>query len=307
MKSFERVHSIRLLVWNRCRQSALLALALVAVVITPHLVQAEESASDFMRLRRGASGEIASLDTSIVRYRGVSPYGSNVIEVDLISAVHIGSNEYYDQLNSLFKGYDALLYELIAPKDHEFQMATPSPSPLSKLQLGITNLLGLQFQLDRVDYTAHNFVHADLSPEEFTASMRERGETIGSILLKLLTSTELLEDSQRSQANQIVMLFTLIQRDSPERQLRLRRLLAKELQEVERFTEAINGEEGSTILTTRNDRALAVLKEQIESGKRTFGIFYGGAHMPDLAEKLRRDFKLEPTQTTWITAWPLEH
>lgn len=303
----KRVHRPQLLAWHHCRRSVLLALTLVCLLFTPCPAHPEEGASDFMRMERNPSGDITSLDTSVVRYRGVSPYSANLVEVDLISAVHIGSADYYDQLNALFKRYDALLYELIAPKDHEIRMATPSASPLSKLQLGITNLLGLEFQLDRVDYTAANFVHADLSPEEFTASMRERGETIGSMLLKLLTSPELLEDSQRSQANQVVMLFTLIQKDSPERRLRLRRLLAKELQEVERFTNAINGEEGSTILTARNDRALAVLKEQIESGKRTFGIFYGGAHMPDLAEKLRRDFNLTSADTTWITAWPLEH
>ena len=38
-------------------------------------------------------------------------------------------------------------------------------------QQGLTRMLGLEFQLDRIDYTAPNFVHADMSPKEFEAAM----------------------------------------------------------------------------------------------------------------------------------------
>jgi len=43
------------------------------------------------------------------------------------------------------------------------------------------------------------------------------------------------------------------------------------------------GPGGSTIVSERNKRALAVLKNQIKKGKRHLAIYYGVAHMPDMA------------------------
>jgi hypothetical protein len=282
----------------------LLFTAMIAVLVFP-LPAPAQTAADFIRIQRDKDGQPLSLDTSIMRFEGVSESNGKPITVDLVSAVHIGDARYYQALNDRFKQYDSMLYELIAPKDHDFTARAESPSSLSRMQQGITNILGLGFQLDLVDYQAKNFVHADLSPDEFAQSMKDRGESLSKILLKLLTSPQMLEHSQKSEASQIVLLFTLFQKNSPQRQMRLRRLLATELNEVERFTEVLNGEEGSTILTARNDRALEVLREQILLERSRLAIFYGGAHMPDLAAKLRSEFTLVPTTTEWLVAWPI--
>ena len=38
----------------------------------------------------------------------------------------------------------------------------------------MTSALGLSFQLDEIDYTRPNLVHADMTPDEFAQSMRDR-------------------------------------------------------------------------------------------------------------------------------------
>src|SRR5690625_6813811 len=48
---------------------------------------------------------------------------------------------------------------------------------LGLIQGGLKNLLGLSFQLEEIDYTAANFMHADLSPGELEAAMEARGES----------------------------------------------------------------------------------------------------------------------------------
>ena len=55
----------------------------------------------------------------------------------------------------------------------------------------------------------------------------------------------------------------------------------------------------------RNERAVEVLREQLDSGARRVGIFFGVAHMPDLEDRLLDDIGLVYEKTTWIDAWQL--
>ncbi len=74
--------------------------------------------------------------------------------IDLIGAVHVGTKQYYSELNNRFRNYDAVLYELVAdPEVNNPSMRDDSGmNPLSGLQVGMKTALGLAFQLDEVDY-----------------------------------------------------------------------------------------------------------------------------------------------------------
>jgi hypothetical protein len=82
-------------------------------------------------------------------------------------------------------------------------------------------------------------------------------------------------------------------------------VLASEFKSVDMLLEIVNGGSGSTLVAGRNDKALAVLQEEMEKGHRSFAIFYGGAHMPDFDTKLRKDFGLAKGNTRWLEAWNL--
>jgi hypothetical protein len=61
----------------------------------------------------------------------------------------------------------------------------------------------------------------------------------------------------------------------------------------------------STLLTERNRKAFQVLESELKAGKKKIAIFYGAAHLPDMHERLMRDFQAKPTENNWIDAWPL--
>jgi hypothetical protein len=90
-----------------------------------------------------------------------------------------------------------------------------------------------------------------------------------------------------------------------DREVRLRRIMAEQFTDMEVLTAAFGGEEGSSLITDRNAAALKVLAEQIKLGRHKIAIFYGAAHMDDFDRKLRRDFRLQPRETTWLEAWDL--
>src|SRR5947199_12972 len=75
----------------------------------------------------------------------------------LVGPVHIADTGYYEALNKKFEGYDALLYEMVKPKD----MGAPGRdreqangiSLVHILQKGMKTFLDLDYQLDGIDYT----------------------------------------------------------------------------------------------------------------------------------------------------------
>ena len=75
---------------------------------------------------------------------------------------------------------------------------------------------------------------------------------------------------------------------------------------MESLLTSISGPEGSTLITERNKRALEVLRQELQAGKRKVGIFYGAGHLADMHERLIKDFGLTPVNITWLEAWDLK-
>lgn len=264
---------------------------------------------EFLRLSRDDGGEPLSLDTSIVRYRTVAAVGDGrrPLEVDLVGAVHLGTQAYYDTLDRLFQDYDAVLYELVAPDNARVpKPGRKASGAIGSAQQGLTTMLGLKFQLEQIDYTAKNFVHADLSPQEFDAAMAKRGESWWTMFMKLMREGAARAEKAPGKGGADVGfgdLFGIL--FGSNREVRLRRIMAEQFTDMDVLTAAFGGEEGSSLITDRNAAALDVLKKQIAVGKRRLAIFYGAAHMDDFDERLREDFQLEPVETDWVEAWDL--
>ncbi len=69
-----------------------------------------------------------------------------------------------------------------------------------------------------------------------------------------------------------------------KRSHKLKQIMAEQFEGMDGMMEAIEGPDGSTIISERNKVALAGLKEQIAAGKKRIGIFYGAGHMPDMEQ-----------------------
>ena len=288
---------------------ALLGAFAPALAEEPRQLQRESDRPEFLRLSRAEAGDPLALETAIVRYTAVGQPKGEPLEVDLIAAVHVGSRDYFATLNHLFRNYDAVLYELVAPPNAKVPQPGGRPSgAIGTAQKGMTRLLGLEFQLDQIDYKAPNFVHADLSPRQFDAAMRKRGETWWTMFGRLMRESMARADAEGPEATRQPDLsfgdiFGLL--FASDRELRLRRILAEQFADMDVLTTAFGGEEGSSLITDRNAAALAVLKGQLQRGNRSIAIFYGAAHMDDFDRRLRADFGMQPQETAWLEAWDL--
>jgi hypothetical protein len=280
----------------------------VSQVVAEEPTASEEGeAVTFLRVTQDDAGEPRSLDTAIVRYAASET--ADGLSVDLVAAVHIGGESYYDTLNRLFRDYDVVLYELVAPEGNKIPKAGQKPSgAIGSAQQGLTNALGLAFQLEEIDYSCGNFVHADLSPKQFDEAMQKRGESWWTMFSRLMR--EGMAQARRKAAagdtsGEVGLgeLFGLL--FSSDRELQLRRIMAEQFTDMEVLTAAFGGENGSTIITDRNAAAIDVMRRQLALGNKKIAIFYGAAHMTDFDERLRNGFDLEPVETTWVEAWNL--
>jgi hypothetical protein len=254
----------------------------------------------FMRWVGDARG--GKLESAIVTYRNKAG-----ARVDLVSAIHVGDKAYYAVLDRLFAGYDAVLYEMVKPAGME-EMPAPGEredSPVSTVQRMIQDMLGLEFQLDRIDYRAKNFVHADLDVETFSRMQEERGESLFVLMLQTMMNDLLDPQAGARQGGRLANMTLpelLAVLTSPDRPTQLKLLLAPEFENIDGMMGALEGPDGSVLLTERNKAAMRVVKETLGKGKKNLAVFYGAAHLRDMEKRLK-GMGFEPVATRWVTAW----
>ena len=264
---------------------------------------AASPASDYLRLGRDDAGVAVSLQTSIVRFVPAANAGPAGLTVDLVGAIHIADVTYYEELNARFRDYDAVLYELVAPEGTRVPHGgVEGGGLLSGFQGGLAGVLGLSFQLDHVDYTRPNLIHADLSPEDISRTMADRGETVLDYIARLFTMSmsEYARDPMGVRSMGLIAAFF-----SADRERLLKAQVAPMMLDMESVTAAFEGEDGSILVSERNKRAVSVLEERIELGDRRIAIFYGAAHMKDMAGQIEARLGLRQDDTVWIDAWDL--
>ena len=276
-------------------------LALVLLALTAANAQEAEE-TEFVRVAEDEQDRPLALQLAIASY--VPRNGDGRIQIDLVGAIHIGDKEYYQDLNTRFEDYDALLYELIAPKDTVISDRDPeNQSVISSAQVTMKNFLALSFQLDEINYGADNFVHADLSPTELSDSMDDRGESLYIYFWRLFYASfdEYAKDPLGLQ--NMSMFSAMLSADSDNA---FKTMLAYEMTDLEKASEILGDDSQSSVIGARNQRAIDVLKMRLESGDKRIAIFYGVAHMPDMEERLQEQLELVYLDTTWVDAWRLD-
>lgn len=171
-------------------------------------------------------------------------------------------------------------------------------NPIAAMQVGMQSALGLEFQLDHIDYTKGNFIHADMSPEEFAESMKKNDESVFKIMLKAMGQS-MSRPSSMSEMDLLGAFF------SKNKEVKMRQLFAEQMQDMEGGMAIFEGKDGSTIINHRNTKCMEVLRREMNDGKKQMAVFYGAGHLPDMQRILTSDFKMKRGGQYWLTAWDL--
>ena len=271
----------------------------------------QEKNTRFIRVTHNDRKSPIALQTAVVRY--VPRDGDGRITVDLVGAVHVGEDSYYQELNKLFQQYDALLYELVAPPDSKVpdNGRRRRDNPLSLLQSIPQTMLGLESQLENIDYKKDNFVHADMSPQQMADAMKARGDDAMTLALGFMADMlrqqnrleqQRAQDDSDNAGDSDIDLAQLF--DALGDPIRLKRMLAKQFTASGSLANGLGSTVNDLLIKDRNQAAMQVLVKEMAKGKKRIGIFYGAAHMADFQQRLSDlDFKKESQD--WLTAWDL--
>ena len=256
------------------------------------VVRAADEKTEFLRFVDDKSHG-GQLQTAIVDYKN-----ADGVVVHLVAAVHIADQPYYDGLNKTFKKYDAVLYEMVKPRD----AAPPQPgeerstSMISVIQRFMKDTLELKFQLDQIDYNAPNFVHADLDYETFEKMEADRGESIWSLMIQQMIR-QMANPPEHQQEIGLPELLAAL--GSPDRATQLKMILGRQFGDIEA---QMSGFAGTVLITERNKACFKILDKEIADGKKELGIFYGAGHMSDMEKRLT-DLGFNKTGSHWLVAW----
>lgn len=281
----------------------------------------EAPSHQYVRIERNERKLASLLQTSVIRFGNSTQFPGKV--VDLLGAIHLGEASYYEELNRRFAEYDSLLYEAVIPEkalkrglrpggkgagrrlsdDEAWTESKVGLATISALQVGMKDVLGLEFQLTGVDYTPANFVHADMTQEEMEQSMADRGESFSEMLAREMAKATMKQQNRNPLAMNLDIVLSVLASD---RQYRVRRIAAVEMVRASDGDVFASSDGTSTIITERNIKALKVLRRELHRDKnQKLGLFYGAGHFADMEERMVSEFGFERISEEWITAWNL--
>ena len=279
----------------------LLSLTIFADEKAKQINKGKQSESlDFIRFKENDFN--ASLETASAKY-----INNDGVEVELIGVVHIADKKYYQEFNEQFKKYDSLLYEMVGgdpdkPLTKE-DLAANKKNPMRFFQLLIGGMMKLDFQLDHIDYTAKNFVHADMTMETFQERQKAKGENLFSLIEKSIEAQE-KAGSENKQQFDFASMFKLLNDEGGPNGMKL--ALGRQFHDIESMIGGMEGPDGSVLVAERNIKALKVMESEMKKGKKNLGIFYGAAHLPDFDKRLIEDYGFKRTTKTWNAAWKIQ-
>ncbi len=251
--------------------------------------------TDYVRVTEDKQS--VQLQTSVTRYV------KDGVSVDLIGAVHIADKQYFMDLNTLFTKSEVLLFEMVGgdkmvrgklPEGEGAKKKDTQFNFLGVMYNTMQKRLALAGQKDHIDYSKENFVHADLSMEEFRRLQKEKKESILSFALKSGQGAA----APKKQPAMGKLLLGLLTGNADMLKLNIVHTLGQGDDQIAEFTGK------SVIIGDRNVKCLEVMNDQIAMGKKNIGIFYGAAHFPDMEERMIK-MGFQKTNQYWMTAWDI--
>jgi hypothetical protein len=228
----------------------------------------------------------------------------------LIGVAHIGTPEYYAAIQQQLDRHSVVLYEGIGLDESKKAGPGAATNPAG-LQSGLAKALGLVFQLDAIDYRRPHFLNSDIKADKIAGQVEERAKKEpaakdGNLMVPLM---DMLQGSGAigEMMNQVVSVLG----QTPAMREMTKAILVEALgraHELIGLARNISPEMKNlfdVILTERNAVVIADLRTQIAKRGPTesIAIFYGAAHMDEIARRLRDELRYIPAQEEWLAAF----
>lgn len=265
---------------------------------------------------RASNNASNTLELQIAARRFTAPRGKGPV-VWLTGVSHIGTSNYFAQLQRHLDGQTLVLFEGVGEHSQDFKRsqeekaadAAAAKAGGAGLQSSLASSLGLVFQLDTIDYDRPNFRHSDLSIREIRELLAEpRGSGGGDAANDF---DNLLSMMQGDSFMNIVMQFGLgILASSPKLQAMSKVTLIEVITEMGGDPSRIGALSPElkqlleVLIAKRNQRVIDDLKVAMKEvgPKGSISVFYGTGHMNEMETRLRKELHYQPVEDVWFPA-----
>ncbi len=252
----------------------------------------------------------------------------------LTGASHVGDSNYYAALQKHLAAQTLVLFEGVGEHAHQADAArtngnaakTNSTSDAEHavattnrpgLQSSLASSLGLQFQLEAIDYSRPNFKNSDLSIAELRELMADQGSvsnrTGGSTSAARSFDTLLQMMEGGSFLNSLLRFGLSFLAASPKMQATAKLALIDTLGQIKGDLAQARGVPPEmrqlleVLIQKRNEKVIADLKSNLKTVGRhgSISVFFGTGHMPDLENRLR-ELQYRPAGDLWFTVFSVD-
>ena len=314
------------------RMLGLLLLLPLTACQSPRVQTPVTTPQPYMRVTR-APGGVASLDIVIRELHGAKKRAPVIY---LVGVSHIGDAAYYEAVQNRLEMMELVLFEGVRaseertkPKPHDTSAPPPPKMPTRatnefSLQADLARSLGLEFQLDAIDYERPHFLNSDMTITQIaeilnpgvklaspgTGTPVKPGEDSGAAQFESLMSAmdgsgflggviqmgvKLIGSSTKLQT--LVKLSFIEMLGSLEGDLSRMEMPSPGLKELLKV-----------LIEKRNHIVMEDLRATLaeKHPPKSSAIFYGAAHMPDMETRLQTELGYRPIKDEWLKAFSVD-
>ncbi len=262
----------------------------------------------YLRVARETNGTV-TLETAARMFQPPSKRGPAVC---LVGVTHLGTASYYSALQGLLNRQACVLFEGVGATNKQFRKRIEGQF---HLQDALARALGLEFQLNAIDYSPSHFRNSDLTPAQIH-------ELLGA------AAAEDDPDAEVDPGNEFNQLLSVMEGSglfgglarmgvgflaaSPRLQVVTKVMLIELLSEVSAdMQELAAGAPGlqrllEVLIERRDEVVIRDIRAAVAAQRKPYGgvaVFYGAGHMSDLEERLRSELGYKPAEDSWFPAF----
>jgi hypothetical protein len=248
----------------------------------------------------------------------VPAHGKKGPTIWLTGVSHIGETNYFQGLQKHLNAQSLVLFEGVGehpPKAEELAAAKADNEKRSSLQSTMAAALGLEFQLDGIDYDNPKFRNSDLTIAEIRKLMMEnqkpqgQGEVQGGGAVQSFDSLmQLMEGG--TWFNTLLQFALKLLGSDPKLQVLSKLALVEALGQMQGDPSQLGGlppdlkQLLDVLIKERNQKVINDLKAELKKKTRaeSIALFYGTGHMPDMERRLREQLHYQPAGQIWFAA-----
>jgi len=252
--------------------------------------------------------KLSAVQTRTVEYRPSSGAGPSIV---LVGAAHLGTAEYFAALQERLDACSVVLFEGVGIGD----ALKRGPGTLNRelgLQKQLGDALGLVFQLNAIDYRRAHFINSDLQPDAVQSEVKERAAKAAPGSKSEDTFASLMEALQGTgKGAEMIQPMIALLGGSLETRETARLLFIEVLGRAGEFLGLAKGASTEmrdlfdVIITERNEIVMRDLRAQLSKtgAGKSVAVFYGAAHLPDIAERVVKELHYAAVGEKWDTAF----